>query len=118
MRFLDYMRLSSNEEESIFRSLKIDIVESDTEYRDIIDALSLKYQYIKESIDIIDEINKDLKKVYSGKYKYGFCMDESNKTVKMKESYRNKIYEKYFKVNDKFCALKKRFEEELSFTII
>ncbi len=111
------MKLSSNEEESIFRSLKIDIVEDDTKYKDVISSLSVKHQYITESLDIIHRINKDLKKVYSGKFKYGFCMGDDNRFIKMKKSYKDMMYEKYFRINDEFNELKERFEKEISFTI-
>jgi len=119
MRFLDYMKISSNEEESIFRSLKIDIVDDDDNFDDIIDQLSLKYKYINESMDIINEINKDFKKIYSGKYKYGFCIDKKTdiSEIKIKKSYKNVIYKKYFEVNERFNDIKKRFEKELSFNI-
>ncbi len=118
MRFFDYMNLSSDKDGSIFRSLKIDIIEDDTEYKSVISALSTKHRYISESLDIIDKINKDLKKVYSGKYRYGFCMNGDNKSVKMKKSYKDMMYEKYFKVNDELNKLKERFEKEISFTML
>lgn len=118
MRFIDYMKISSNEDESIFRSLKIDIIKDD-KYIDIVDKLSKKHQYITESKNIIDDINKDFKRIYSGKYKYGFCIDKDIdiNQLKIKESYKNILYKKYFEVNERLNNIKKHFEEELSFTI-
>ena len=116
MRFLDYMKLSSDDEISIFRSLKIDVIEDDEKYKSVINDLSTKYEYIKESLEILNEINKDFKRVYSGKYKYGFCIEEGIQ-LKLKTSYRKVIYRKYFEVNEKFNDIKKRFENDISFNI-
>lgn len=117
MRFLDYMKLSSDDEISVFRSLKIDVIENDDEYRSVIKELSLKYDYINESIDIINEINKEFKRIYSGKYRYGFCIEEGINTLKLKKSYKKVIYKKYFEVNERFNDIKIRFENEISFNI-
>ena len=80
MRFMDYIKLSSNtEEESVFRSLKIGMVKNDNKYKELVKQLSDKHEYIKESLNILKNINKRLKKYYKGKYKYGFCIDEQKK---------------------------------------
>jgi len=118
MRFMDYIRLSSDkEEEIVFRSLKVGIIKDDTEYRDIIERLSYKYQYINESITIINNVNKKLKKYYKGKYKYGFCVVEDKPVddIKIRKNHKDVLYTEYLKVNDKFDKIKKQFEKEISY---
>jgi hypothetical protein len=117
MRFIDYIKLSSNkEDEVIFRSLKVGIIKDNTNYIDIIERLSTKHRYVKESIDIIDNINRKLKKYYKGKYKYGFCIDEDKPiyNIRINKNHKNILYMEYLRVNDEFNEIKKRFEKELS----
>jgi hypothetical protein len=115
---MDYIRLSSDkEEEIVFRSLKVGIIKDDIEYRDIIERLSNKHQYIKESIGILNSVNKKLKKYYKGKYKYGFCINEDKPVndIKIRKNHKEVLYTEYLKVNDKFDKIKRQFEKEISY---
>ena len=115
MRFLDYMKLSSDTEESIFRSLNIDIVDDD-DYINLINKLSEKYEYISDSMRIIKNINKHFKKYYGGsKYKYGFCI-ENKKSVdnfKINKKQKEILYKKYYNANNEFENIKKQFENDI-----
>jgi hypothetical protein len=115
---MDYIKFSSeNEEEVVFRSLKIGIVKNDEQYKDIINQLSSNYQYVKESIDILKKVNKKLRKYYKGKYKYGFCINEEKPVddIKVRKNHKDVIYTEYLKVNDQFDKIKRQFEKEISY---
>jgi len=118
MRFMDYINLSSKtEEESVFRSLKIGMVKDDSEYKEMIQKLSDKHEYIKESIDILNGINKRLKKYYKGKYKYGFCIEEQKdiSSIKIRKNHAEVILSDYWKANDRLEYIKRKFEKDISY---
>jgi len=80
MRLDQYMKISSPDEDiSKFRSLNIGIVKEDVDYDSIIYRLSEKYDYIQESLDLVDNINKVFRSVCRGvhKFKYKLCLDEN-----------------------------------------
>lgn len=115
MRLYDYMNLSSDTEEiSTFKSLKIDIIKKD-DYIDVIDKLSEKYNYIKKSIDMVNNINNDLKKYYKGSYRYGFCLESIKNIddVVLKKKQIEKMYKKYNNINNEFENIKRKFENDL-----
>ena len=117
MRFVDYMKLSSDTDESIFRSLKIDIINVD-KYGSLIDQLSEKHRYIKDAVNIVNDINKQFKRYYCGsKYKYGFCMEGSKSIdgIVLNKKQRDALYQKYYNANDQFEQLKKQFENDISY---
>ena len=115
MRFIDYMNLSSNTDESMFRSLKIDIVDNDR-YTDLVCRLAERHKYITESIRIVNSINQHFKRYYSGsKYKYGFCIEGNINIdrIKLHKKQKELLYKEYYKVNDRFESLKKQFENDI-----
>ncbi len=119
MRFDQYMKISSPDEDVYkFRSLKIGIVNIDTEYDSIITRLSEKYHYIQESLDIVDKINKEFRSVCKGLYKlkYRLCLDESIhlSEVKIDSSSRKKIQFKQHEANEALAKIKSKFEREIS----
>jgi hypothetical protein len=115
---MDYIKLSSDkEEEVVFRSLKIGIVKDDQQYKDIVEQLATNHQYVKESIDMLNTVNKKLRKYYKGKYKYGFCINEDKPVddIRVKRNHKDVIYTEYLRANDKFDRIKRQFEKEISF---
>jgi len=115
MRFLDYMKLSSSDDEASFRSINLRLVKDDTSYNSVIERLNDKYSYITEAIDIKTRLNTELKKLYKGQYKYDFCIDEGMQSsgLKIKPSYKQRLSMKCLISNDELAKIKKRFEEEL-----
>jgi hypothetical protein len=116
MRFIDYMRLSStNDDIAEFRSLNLRLVKERTVYNDIIERLDDKYNYVIESIDVKNRLNKELNKFYNGGYNYDFCIDEgmSISELKIKDSYKQRMMIKYHLFNDELAKIKNKFEDEL-----
>jgi hypothetical protein len=115
---MDYIKLSSEkEEEVVFRSLKVGIVKDDNQYKDIVTELASKHQYIKESLDVLDTVNKKLRKYYKGKYRYGFCINEDRPVddINVRKNHKDVIYSEYLRANDKFDKIKRQFEKEISY---
>ena len=116
MRFVDYMRLSSQDDDiATFRSLKIQLVKNIDVYDDIVKRLTEKYQYINESIVIIHDINKHLRTMYKGKLKYGFCIDNGINVneLNIHKGYRMLLSIKYLEMNDNFVVIKRHFENDM-----
>ena len=116
MRFVDYMRLSSHDNDiATFRSLKIQLVKNADMYTDIVKRLTEKYQYINESMNIINDINKHLRTMYKGKLKYGFCIDNGINVneLNIHKGYKIILSTKYLEMNDNFVIIKRQFENDM-----
>lgn len=119
MRFDQYMKLSSPDDDSSkFRSLKIGIVKGDVCYDHIVQRLSEKYEYIQETIEIADRMNKEFRSICKGMYrlKYKLCLDEGIhlSEVKIDPILRKKIQFKQYEANEALAKIKNRFEKDLS----
>lgn len=116
MRLYDYIKLSSSEDDiAIFRSLSIKLVIENKEYDDIIKRLSEKYKYINESFAIINSINRHLRGVYKGDYRFGFCIDEGSGTdiLEIKKGKKLMLSMRCHETNDNFCKIKKILEGDI-----
>ena len=118
MRLKDYMRLSSpDEDSSTFRSLKIGLTKEDKKYADIVNRLSTKYDYLAETIDLIDEMNKLFRSLCKGmyKFKYRLCIDEDvhPSSLHIPSTKRKQLLLKGHEINDSFTRIKNKFEEDL-----
>jgi len=119
MRLQGYMRLSSpDDDSSTFRSLKIGITKKDRKYADIVDRLSERHDYINESIELVDKMNKVFRSLCKGmyKFKYRLCIDEDihPSDLKIDSSSRKNLLLKSHDLNDELSKIKKRFEKDLS----
>ncbi len=111
------MKLCNDDDDiATFRSLNIKLVKEQTDYTKIINKLTIKYDYIKEAINIINNLNTDLFKLYKGLYKYDFCIDEGINTekLKIKDKYKKNLSLKCNLSNHNLTLLKKRFEQSLN----
>lgn len=118
MRLVHYMGISSPDEDSSkFRSLKIGVVKEDVGYDDIVNRLSEKYDYLKESIELVNKMNKMFRSTCKGmyKYKYRLCVDEDIhlSEIKIDPVIRKKLILKSHELNDELTKIKTRFENDL-----
>lgn len=108
---------SPDEDSSKFRSLKIGIVKEDVEYDDIVIRLSEKYDYLKESIDLVSKMNKIFRSTCKGmyKFKYRLCVDEDihPSEIKIDPVVRKRLILKSHELNDELTKIKRRFENDL-----
>lgn len=111
MRLINYLSYSNlDEKTNIFRTLNIKLVDKKTDYEPIINYIMDKYDI--NPYNIIENLNKELKTIYSGKYKFDFCINEGCelKDIKINEKLITKIKLLYFNANDQFAKIKNKIE--------
>ena len=114
MRFKTY--LMKNSKVHTFRSLQIKLVESKTEYSEIVDFIEKKYNLSMEVSDLLEKFNQQLKVLYKGKYKFDLCLDEGiipDSIKKINNKKVKSIKKEWYKVNDEFAKIQKKFEKYL-----
>ena len=117
MRLYRYLALSSTDEEvSTFRSLNLDLVEEDTGNSEIVKRMSEEYSLDEAAQELLERANIELKKMYRGKLKFDFCMENEGllpDEVKIEKKKVRQLKEKWFKFNDELSAIQIDFEEKL-----
>lgn len=117
MRLYRYLALSSTDEEvSTFRSLNLDLVEEDTGNSEIVKKISDAYALDDAAQQLLDRANVELKKMYRGKLRFDFCMENEGLTpddVKIERKKVRQLKEKWFKFNDELSEIQINFEERL-----
>ena len=117
MRLYRYLTLSSTDEDvSTFRSLHLDLVEDDTGNSEIVQKISDEYALDDSAQQLLDRANAELKKMYRGKLKFDFCMENEGLTpdsVKIERKKVPQFKEKWFKINDELSEIQITFEERL-----
>lgn len=114
MRFKNY--LLKDEKVNVFRSLKIKLVNSSTEYGDIVKFINKKYNILTDTESILYRFNSYLKEIYKGKYKFDMCLDEGiqpDELKKINDKQLRKIKKEWYKVNDEFAKIQKMLERHL-----
>lgn len=114
MRLTKYLSLSSDNDTSLFRSLQINLVESDTSNIDIVNKID---NVIPEVSSLLDKANKELKSIYRGKMKFDLCLEEEGSTpdeVRMDKSKLPKVKELWFELNNDLSEIQSSFEKYLS----
>lgn len=112
MKFLKYLKSTDeNEEDIIFRSVNISLVDNPTNYKDIIEKKD------PNVLKLIDKLNIELKKFYKGnKYSFDFITEEKPVDIdclKLQSS-RNKWLRKLcFTLNDQLADVQTKYEKHL-----
>jgi len=79
MRLLKYISYSTIDEDvNKFRAMTISLTKANDEPTRIINEINKKYNINNIEL-ILDNLNKELRKVYTGKYEYGLCYESSKK---------------------------------------
>lgn len=111
MKFLKYLKTFRDEDEAIFRSLSIGLVEKETGYANVVEKTNHK------SLKLLENINKELKKSYKGeKYKFDFVLDENTCSIdvlKIKQSRKSFLNRMVFEFNDKLGDLQIEYEKQI-----
>jgi len=115
MRLYNFLSISSGDnEESVFRSLNLDLVESDTGNSDLVRRITEKYMLDDTAMMLLEKANKELKEMYRGKLRFDFCLEEQGKSLQDTKMGRKKIgqlKEKWFKFNDELSNIQISFEK-------
>ena len=115
MRLIDYLAYSGlDEETNKFRAMDIKLVKSDTGCKTTVDKIVEKYQVEENPIQIVNDLNKELRTHYSGLYKFDICLMEGYTVDKLRvrDALRNKFQLLMFKANDKLAKTKKEIERK------
>lgn len=117
-RFSKYLKLSSGGDHSIetFRSLKLRLVESETPHKKVVEEIEDKYLTGNELTELLGTMNKDLRKVYRGKYRWDFCIDEGIRPdeIKIDEAKKQRIKGKWYEFENSLVQAQKKFEQMIS----
>lgn len=114
MRFKTY--LQKNSKIHTFRLLQIKLVENKTEYNEIVDFIEEKYNLSMEVNNLLEKFNQQLKILYKGKYKFDLCLNEGiipDNIKKIDNKKIKSIKKEWYKVNDEFAKIQKKFEKYL-----
>lgn len=114
MRFKNY--LYKDEKVNIFRSLQIKLVDSNTEYLNIVNFVEEKYNISFNINGLLHKFNSLLKEVYKGKYKFDLCLHEGiipDNIKKLTNKQTKEIKKEWYKVNDEFAKIQKMLEKHL-----
>jgi len=114
MRFKNYLLKDSKIH--TFRSLQIKLVETKTEYDQIVEFIEDRYNMKTEIKSLLERFNQQLRKLYKGKYKFDLCLDEGITPDNIKKIDNRKIKsikKEWYRVNDEFAKKQKEFEKYL-----
>ena len=113
MKFLQYS--SNNTEINQFRAMKIGLVERNTNGKNIVKTISKKYNMGDDVLFLLEKLNKDLKKMYRGKYKFDLCMEDYKpiNSMRIDDQKKAKLHKKCLEFNDELCKIKTSFESYL-----
>jgi hypothetical protein len=116
MRLQKYLDLSGVDENfNKFRMLNINICKNKTEHINTVRDIEEQYSIEKSIIKEVNELNKELKKIYGNKYSFQFCLDEGDDINEItKNKYRDKLKRMFMGINDKFSNVKFDIEKKLS----
>jgi len=116
MRLYKYMTISTDNETSAFRSLNLDLVEEDTGNKDLVKQILQKHGLDDTALELLERANVELKKMYRGKLKFDFCMENeglSPEDVKIEKRKVRQLKEKWFKFNNELSEIQIDFEQSL-----
>ena len=116
MRLYKYLSISTDEEDSAFRSLNLDLVEKETGNKELVQQVLDKHGLDDTALKLLEKANIELKKMYRGKLKFDFCMEGQGMTpeeVKIEKRKARQLKEKWFKFNNELSEIQIDFEESL-----
>ena len=116
MRLIKFLQYSSNNAEiNQFRAMKIGLVERNTNGKNIVKTISKKYNIGDDILFLLEKLNKDLKKMYRGKYKFDLCMEDHKpiNSMRINDQKKAKLQKKCLEFNYELCKIKTSFESYL-----
>jgi hypothetical protein len=107
------MTVATDDDASAFRSMNLDLVEEDTGNTDLVQKMTETYLLDEAAMELVGRANKELKKMYRGKLKFDFCMEEQGLTpeeIRIEPKKVRQLKEKWFKFNNELSELQIDFE--------
>jgi len=112
MKFKDYL----NDDIKKFRELKIGLVKNSAD-TEVVRRIKDDFNLGVDLLELKEELNSTLKKRYTGKFKFDFCLiDDINidrLKVKNKDDFIDRMKEKVFKVSDSLAKSQTKVEREI-----
>lgn len=99
-----------------FRNIKLGLVKDSNESKNVSKIIE-DYKLSDEILAERDRLNIELKKIYTGKFKFDFCLleDINIQRLKLKQAEKRKqIFEEYIKTNDVLGKTQTELEDKLS----
>ena len=113
MRLYEFMKMSSGDGDiAKFRSLTFKLVKESTNY-----SLELLDEHRRlDVVNLLEELNSELKKKYKGDYKFDLCIDEGSTVdvLKLRKKQAKQLSLLNHRMNDKLSKIQKNFEISLS----
>lgn len=116
MRLRKYLSVSTDDATSAFRSLSVDLVEQDTGNTELVKQMLEKHGLDSVALQLLERANNELKKMYRGKLRFDFCLENQGMTpeeVKIEKRKVRQLKEKWFKFNNELSEIQIDFEESL-----
>ena len=108
------MKLSTSDEIAEFRSVSFKLVKENTAHGQLLESLDKEHS--EEIVQLHQELNAELKKIYNGSYRFDFCIDEGVSIdilkIKRKQSKALSIF--CHRCNDKLTKIKRIIETKMS----
>jgi len=116
VNFLKYLDQSGmNEDITKFRAMNIRLVDKEkTENKKIVRKVTQLYDLSEDPIRLVDELNRELKRHYKGKFMFDFVLEDGKNIGEIKIK-RNKKRLKILAMefNDSLAKIKKKIERKL-----
>ena len=118
MRLLKYIELSGcDKTTNKFRAMDIKLVKDVTEENaDIVKQVAEEHKVDTSILNDINQLNRELKNIYSGKKKFWFCLDEGeylNDIKRMNKKNTKRIRRLFFETCDSLGNLKTQVEKKI-----
>jgi len=114
MRLITYLSYSGlDEKTNTFRSLDIKLIDKPEDYSDILEHVQRKYQ-VECKENILENLNKELRKVYKGKFSFALCLEEGVRLdeIKINKKHIKRIKLLQFESSDKLSHQKTEVERK------
>lgn len=111
-KFKDYL----NNDIKKFRELKVGLVKSSLD-SEVVCRIKEDFDLGVDLLELKEELNLALKKNYTGKFKFDFCLIEDinidRLKVKNRDEFLDRMKEKVFKVSDSLAKSQTKVEREI-----
>jgi hypothetical protein len=114
MRFKEYL----GNDEKTYQKLTIGLVKDKSDLDTTVQKVTEKYELADDVCELIDSLNKRLSNVYTGKFKFDFCLKEDINIDKLKIKNKERLLKRFksevFKTKDVFAKSKTEMERKIS----
>jgi hypothetical protein len=117
MRLYKYIQLSSKDRDILkFRAINIGLTNEKTNYDDVVLRIQKQFVLKADATALLNKINEELVRFYSGKYRFDFIIDEGVDvdSIKIRDKKRiDLLKQKVFEFNEELNSIKEEFESKI-----